>query len=235
MKLPWLRLYTEARTDLKLRRLSNDEFRVWFNLLCYAAERGDGGVILFEEVTPCNAMKHPVTPCNNDHLHLLSIECADGDTDLLDRTLHSLVALHIIEYDDSEIAFIHFQERQYDKPSDYPSAVKERVQRHRAARKDTTDATSNTMKRDETPKNAEIRIDKIRIDNNIAHFANAKNAQDDSSSQMPNSHEPIPFAPKRKPDEFWDTYVQLLNHGPSISKRLAWVKAFSEMKQMGVL
>ena len=34
----WFRLWTEARTDAKLGLLTNAEHRVWFHLLCYAAE-----------------------------------------------------------------------------------------------------------------------------------------------------------------------------------------------------
>lgn len=41
-RYPWFRMYSEARVDAKLRSLSADEFRVWFNLLCLASETGDG-------------------------------------------------------------------------------------------------------------------------------------------------------------------------------------------------
>ena len=37
-RYPWFRMYSEARVDAKLRSLSADEFRVWFNLLCLASE-----------------------------------------------------------------------------------------------------------------------------------------------------------------------------------------------------
>ena len=130
--LPWFKLWHEARTDAKLRNLTDDEFRVWFNLLCFAAESEDRGSI--------GAM----------NAFLLAVEVSQGDEDLLNRTLCKLERLRIIEWGDGDnrtITFSHFDGRQYEKPSDHPDRVSERVKKHRNA-----DVTP--VKRDETPSNA---------------------------------------------------------------------------------
>ena len=138
-----------TRNDAKLRTLSDAEHRVWFNLLCCAAEqKGERGSI------------------RDYDADLLAIEVASGDTELLVETLKKLSRLRIIRATGaSEITFLKFEERQYDKPSDRPARVKERVQAHREKQKegvaevnetpDTPDVTpSNAPKRDVTPSNA---------------------------------------------------------------------------------
>lgn len=109
----WFRLYPEARNDAKLRSLSDAEHRVWFNLLCYAAEQEERGSV------------------QDLDLDLLALEVANGDLCLLDTTLQHLARLRIIEWDDDGLAFINWMKRQYDKPSDHPDKVNVRVKRYR--------------------------------------------------------------------------------------------------------
>ena len=112
--MKWFRLYGEARNDAKLRVLSDAHHRVWFNLLCYASEMETRGCI------------------NSVDRELLSVECASGDVDLLNETLAKLVKLRIVTAEDENVCFVNFMKRQYDKPSDSPARVSERVSRHRA-------------------------------------------------------------------------------------------------------
>ena len=106
----WFRVYTEARTDAKLRSLTDAQHRVWFDLLCFAAEQADE------------------RGCIRDYdLDLLAVECAGGDVGRLEDTLARLQKLRIVRIDDTAICFLHFAERQTDKPSDAPERVKERV------------------------------------------------------------------------------------------------------------
>lgn len=112
--LPWFRMYSEARTDNKLRTLADDEHRVWFNLLCLAAEQGERGTISGQEP------------------FLLAVEVANGDEDLLECTVGKLVRLRIVRRgEDGAIAFINFGARNHDKPSDLPDATRERKARQR--------------------------------------------------------------------------------------------------------
>jgi hypothetical protein len=104
--MDWFRLHSEARTDAKLASLPDDEFRVWFRLLCFANEQPERGVI---------AGYSP---------RLLAVEVAGGDVSLLERTISSLVELRIVERDSgghsseatetAGVCFTHWLERQYD-------------------------------------------------------------------------------------------------------------------------
>jgi len=111
--MPWFRLYHEARRDDKLRTLADDEHRVWFALLCFAAEQPDRGTIAMA-----------------DH-YLLAVEVAHADEELLDRVLQKLLRLRIIEESDGSFSFCNFIKRQHDKPSDMPEETRRRQAKHR--------------------------------------------------------------------------------------------------------
>lgn len=117
--MKWLKLYHEARTDSKLDSLSDEEFRVWFRLLCYAGEQPERGVI-------------------RKTGRLLAAEVAKGDKKLLAQTLEALHELEIIQHQDGEIRFLNWEKRQSRKPSDSPERVAERVQRHRESKRGQT-------------------------------------------------------------------------------------------------
>lgn len=143
-RYPWFRLYAEARTDAKLRTLTDAQFRVWFNLLCYASEQEERGTI-----PPTDAF-------------LLAVEVASGDEELLAETLHRLAALRMISTTLAEgaVTFSKFTERQYDKPSDTPDATRERKARQRAKERETgvTNEKSRPLSRDVTPSHAPEKI-----------------------------------------------------------------------------
>lgn len=135
--LPWFRLHAEARTDAKLESLPDDEFRVWFRLLCLASQQPERGVIAGFSV------------------RLLAVEVAHGDAALLGRTLASLIELRIIESDKeaNTATFTHWLERQYDKESDWPENTRARKAEQRS--RDVT--LSHAESRDVTLSHAESR------------------------------------------------------------------------------
>ena len=136
--MPWFRMHTEARTDAKLDFLPDDQHRVWFKLLCMAAEQEQRGTITYNDID------------------LLAVEVAKGNTTLLTATLATLAKLQIITHHDSAVTFVHFLDRQYDKPSDIPAQVTARQRRHRHKDGDTPrDMAENT--RDDATNNAESR------------------------------------------------------------------------------
>ncbi len=106
--MKWLRLYHEARNDAKLEHLSDDEFRVWFRLICFAGEQNNRGSI------------------ESLHKELLAVEVAKGDLDLLTRTIEKLKKLRIVENSNNSIDFINWDKRQFVSDN-----VTERVQKHR--------------------------------------------------------------------------------------------------------
>lgn len=117
----WIKLGLDVRTDRKLACLSAEEFRVFINLLCYSAEREPRGVIEY------------------DRASLVAVEVSDGDEALLVETVTRLLKLAILSEEGTFLYFTNWADRQYDKPSDHPEAVRERVARFRerqAAKKD---------------------------------------------------------------------------------------------------
>lgn len=126
--MKWFRLYTEARTDAKLALLTDAEFRVWFKLLCYAAEQEPRGHL------------------NGVPEGKLAAEVARGKGALLNRTLDKLQELQVIERTAKDLRFIHFADRQYERPSERPAAVAARVSKHRRNVK----RRETTVKRDVT-------------------------------------------------------------------------------------
>ena len=127
----WLRLYSEARTDNKLRMLTDAQHRVWFNLLCYAGEQDERGVVACDRF-------------------LLAVECAGGDEALLAETVALLCRLGILADHDGTLRFAGWDRRQHDKPSDQREAAAERQRRSRASR----DVTP--LSRDVTPCHADV-------------------------------------------------------------------------------
>ncbi|MEW6104770.1 MAG: DnaD domain protein [Bacillota bacterium] len=117
-RMQWFRMYSEARNDAKLRYLTDGEFRVWFNLLCFSNEQKERGTI----------------PPMSDTL--LAVEVAGGDVNLLADTVEKLTTLAIIEkLEDGSLRFVNFRKRNYDHPSDEPERVRERVARCRAKKR----------------------------------------------------------------------------------------------------
>lgn len=95
----WFKVYYEARTDAKLRSLSDAQFRVWFNLLAYSAEQPVRGEI------------------RGKPDELLAVECAGGDVPLLLDTLQRLAALQCVAFVASPlhercVTFKNFAKRQ---------------------------------------------------------------------------------------------------------------------------
>lgn len=118
-RLPWLKLYDEARLDKKLSRLTLAERGVWINLLCYANEQQERGTL-----NACDRFD-------------LAIECADGEEDILNSTIDKLItSRHLIPLEGREgwLVFRTFAERQKRKASDEPEATRDRQQRSRASR-----------------------------------------------------------------------------------------------------
>lgn len=146
--LPWFRMYHEARTDRKLQRLTDRQHRIWFHLLCFSAEQDGRGTIA------------PIAD------YLLAIECG-CEVEELEETISLLTQLHIMSRDVTPshgdtnligVTFIHFEDRQYDKPSDTPERTRERKARQRAKGRDIPHES-----RDVTPSHAQ---DKKRIEKN---------------------------------------------------------------------
>lgn len=141
-RLPWFRLFTEARNDSKLDALNDREFRIWFKLLCFAAEGEPRGQV--------------------DYLdpEYVAMELRVG-VDELDSAISRMVRLRLVERSDTRVTFQAFEERQYDKPSARPEAVRERV---RKSRTKANGESVTPLQRDVTPLQRDVtrRTEQIR-------------------------------------------------------------------------
>lgn len=135
--MPWFKLWSEARNDPKLRALTDAQFRIWFNLLCFAAEQAERGAI------------------DASDMEYLAVEVADGNTEALEATITRLEKFHIVEWnEDHYLTFCNFKKRQYEKPSDDPERVAERVRQHRERNKNDGNAHVTPSNTHVTPGNA---------------------------------------------------------------------------------
>jgi hypothetical protein len=136
-KTPWFRFYSETRTDPKMLMLSDTEFRLWANLLCLANESDERGVIRLRP-----GVGYPLAA-------LAKALYVEEDTLRAALIKFESVDFSMVEIgEEGAITITHFLERQYDKPSDKPDAVKERVRRFRGQEDGVTDVECNA---DETP------------------------------------------------------------------------------------
>lgn len=121
MRMPWLKLWTEARNDGKLRRLTDGQHRIWFRLLCFAAEQEPPGTV-------------------RATWKVLAAECSEGGDDLLREAVMEMESLRLVtcvtcNNGDVEIAFPSFCRRQAKYPSGDRKRVAERVAKHRAGKR----------------------------------------------------------------------------------------------------
>jgi hypothetical protein len=203
-------MYYEARTDRKLATLSDHEFRVWFNLLCFAAEQDERGII----------------PESDDYMLGIEVGAVDGPD--LRLILDKLERLRIVsrtpdwdaenEGDEDEygyqfgvVTFIHFDDRNHDKPSDHPDRVNERVKRHRQSKKE-SETPSNA---DVTPSNAHV-TPKIRVDRDKSREEEIREKNGSLTLTSPNGARETPHYSDQFLT-FWNQYPN--GHG---SKKVAF-------------
>jgi len=145
-KYPWFRLYTESRNDSKLDALNDREFRIWFKLLCLAAESEKRGTI--DYIDP----------------EFVAMELRLG-SDELDSAISRMIRLRLLVRSDTMIEFPSFGSRQYNHPSDAPELVRERVRKSRANKR----VTSGN-------ENVSNRTEKIRLEKNTGGVGDVENS-----------------------------------------------------------
>ena len=157
--MSWFRVYSEIKDDPKMLSLSDSEFRLWINLLALASECPERGAI---PPYPRRGLAASL------HVDELALTAALG-------TFDSLEMAHFD--DDGSVVIDHFLERQYDKPSDYPEATRERKARQRARDNrspltSTTEAVTPESRRGhaiDKSREEEIREEEIREDDTKDH------------------------------------------------------------------
>lgn len=142
MSITWFKLHHELPDDIKLRRFTPQEKWAWVALLCLASKGSDRGKIAAD---------------NDDIGEYCEFNCTQDWLYFRDK----LIAKGMLEIDpDGKLSVLHWEERQYDRPSAKPEAVKARVAKHRAKKKAEKETESNAGV---TPSNADETI-QIRLD-----------------------------------------------------------------------
>jgi len=235
--MKWFRMYYEARNDKKLALLSDAQHRTWFWLLCFAAEQeGHRGVI--QGYTD----------------KLLAVEVCGGDVDLLNATLAILDEYRITERNAEGITFIAFRKRQYDKPSDEPEAIAERVIRHRNAKcvsRNDLSTFETLVKRDVTPLQRaitrEVNTDSdtesdSETEDPVVIPASGSQSEDHVPSKIAAPNGAFPHAPVSKKNrepkgdhqQIWQAFLDAGCEKPATSaESTKWGKAISELLKAG--
>lgn len=113
----WFKVYHDMPDDIKLRRFKPSEKWGWVALLCLASKSKDRGIIEAEDDDISEYCEFNST---EDWFHFRNKLISKGMIELLDM---------------GKIQILHWGDRQYKNPSGHPDKVKERVAKHRAAKK----------------------------------------------------------------------------------------------------
>ncbi|MGV8123124.1 MAG: hypothetical protein AB2L14_25455 [Candidatus Xenobiia bacterium LiM19] len=142
--MKWFKMWSEARNDGKLNALTPEEFRVWFNLMCFTAEK--------DSFTGILADGNPF---------LLAFEISGGNEILLESTLVKLEKLKIIQRENESIIVLNWKKRQAKFSSDSPEKTRDRKRKERKSKDVTTGHEKVTRKsREVTPLDTDPEEDK---------------------------------------------------------------------------
>lgn len=152
--LPWLCIWTEARTDRKLETLTDAEHRVWFKLLLYSAESEPRGTVDISD------------------RELLAIEVSNGDVVLLEQSIARMERMRMISIDGHYLNFVNFASRQYRYASDRPDATRERKRKSREKKADSLVTSRDTRDSHDTSRPQDITKQDIKDLGEIAPVDN---------------------------------------------------------------
>lgn len=116
---PWFRVYSEIKSDPKLRRCTPGERWLWVVLLCIAWESPLRGHLLISKGIPYETRD-------------IAKE-ADLDPEVVEKALSKFEAMHMLHREEGVWVVTNFNKRQYDKKSDMPeyTRARKRAQRER--------------------------------------------------------------------------------------------------------
>ena len=180
MAITWFKLHHDLPGHYKLRKLSPQQKWAWVTLLCLASSSKERGTVSLKD--------------QESLADYCDFECLQDFQFFLDK----LRQKGLIEPIEGGIKICSWEERQYDKPSDRPKSVKERVAKHRAKKKaeklekdNVTVTPCNAKERDVTPEKRpvtdrleETREEEIRLDQNSLASLVPEGARDDSESPL---------------------------------------------------
>lgn len=147
MSYTWFKLHHELPDDIKIRRFTPQEKWAWVVLLCLASKSTERGVITADDEDIAEYCEFNTT---QDWLYFRD----------------KLISKGMLEHDASgNLHVLHWDDRQYEKPSDRPEATRERKRRQREKEKALKNASTEGMSHDVTRDSRPCHdTDKIRSD-----------------------------------------------------------------------
>jgi len=138
MSYTWFKLHHDLPDDIKLRKFTPQEKWAWVALLCLASKATpERGVVDAEDADIADYCEFNST---QDWLYYRDKLISKG-------------MLEISPF--GKLLILHWEDRQYQKPSDAPNAVKTRVKKHRERKKQSSETPCNALhsicNADETP------------------------------------------------------------------------------------
>jgi hypothetical protein len=144
MSYTWFKLHHEIPDDIKLRRFTPQEKWAWIVLLCLASKGTTRGIIDAD---------------NED----ISEYCEFNTTQDWLYYRDKLIKKGMLELNaDGNLHILHWEDRQYEKPSDRPEATRDRKRKQREREKNSD--TSRDVTRDSRASHDTSRTDKTRLD-----------------------------------------------------------------------
>ncbi|MCF8011904.1 MAG: DnaD domain protein [Clostridiales bacterium] len=119
--MPWFKMYSEIKSDRKLRRLSPEERWLWVVLLCIASDSPERGSLLL-----CPGISYTVEDLADE---------AMLDLRVVEEAMPNFEVMGMLHIENGVWVLTNFLERQYEKLSDQPQNTRARKQAQRKYQK----------------------------------------------------------------------------------------------------
>ena len=127
MSYTWFKLHHDLPGDIKIKMFTPQEKWAWIALLCLASQGKNRGEIAAD---------------NDDIAGYCEFNCTQDWLYFRDK----LISKGMLEFNASGgLKVVHWEDRQYGKPSDRPEAIKERVSKHRSRKKEKNETLCNAL------------------------------------------------------------------------------------------
>lgn len=127
--MKWFRVFSEIKDDPKMLELDYDQRWLWVCLLAMASESDERGTITYP------GMRGLAASLRTNEERLV-------------ESLQAFATLQMIDADEGSITILHWDDRQYDKPSDVPEATRGRKSRSRARHAESRDGHATDTEAD---------------------------------------------------------------------------------------
>jgi len=238
MTYTWFKLHHDLPGDIKIRMFTPQEKWAWVALLCLASQGKDRGEIAAD---------------NDDIAGYCEFNCTQDWLYFRDK----LISKGMIEFSGTgALKIVHWNDRQYGKPSDRPEAIRKRVSNHRKRKKTDSETPCNALhpssNADVTPQirldTDQIRLDTDQITELEEEFVPVVSQTGTGDLKVTGSESTVPvgrsnrrgetkYRPENHPDEFAESFKEYCalcdEHGADAGCPKAAAAAWDKMIKSG--